>query len=68
MATEMKRIMVSIPNDLSSQLETLKKERFYSTTWSEMFRTLLQKGTDALFNERENVKLTESVESVTETA
>ena len=57
MATEMKRMMVSIPQDLLSQLETLKKEKFYNTTWSEMFRSLLQQGTIELLNERDHPQM-----------
>ena len=67
MATEMKRMMVSIPQDLLSQLETLKKEKFYNTTWSEMFRSLLQQGTIELLNERDRV-LSEKIHSPTTTS
>jgi len=47
MATEMKRLMVSITPDLETELDKLKQEQFYNTTQAEMFRYLIALGLDA---------------------
>lgn len=48
MATEMKRLMVSITPELEPELDQLKKERFYNTTQAEMFRYLIALGLESV--------------------
>lgn len=44
MGTLMKRISVTIPNELEKDLDELKKERFYNKPQSEMLRYLIRLG------------------------
>lgn len=48
MATDMKRVMLSLPKDLASKTDEVKRHQFYDKPYSEMYRYLLQRGLDAL--------------------
>lgn len=48
MATDMKRVMLSLPKDLASETDEVKRHQFYDKPYSEMYRYLLQRGLDAL--------------------
>lgn len=52
MATDMKRFTVSIPHDMESGLDALKKEKYYKTTRSEMIRDLLERGLESFHSEK----------------
>lgn len=44
MGTLMKRISVTIPNELEKDLDKLKQEKFYNKPQSEMLRYLIRLG------------------------
>jgi len=47
MATELKRLTITIPEDLESALDKVKQERFYNDSQSEMIRQLIVAGLKA---------------------
>ena len=47
MATELKRLTITIPEDLESALDKVKQERFYNDSQSEMIRQLIVAGLEA---------------------
>lgn len=52
MATDMKRVMLSLPKDLASETDEAKRHQFYDKPYSKMYRYLIQRGLDALKAER----------------
>ena len=53
MATNMNRIMISVPADIEQEIEQLKKTRFYDKPYAEVYRTLLPMGLEKLAEEGE---------------
>ena len=53
MATNMNRIMISVPADIEQEIEQLKKTRFYDKPYAEVYRTLLRMGLEKLAEEEE---------------
>ena len=53
MATELKRITFVITPDIETCLDEMKKEMFYNCSQSEMVRTLLEAGVDAIKKKKE---------------
>ena len=47
MATEPKRVLVTVSAELAEQLDDIKRRAFYADTWSEMYRKLLEEGAKA---------------------
>lgn len=47
MSTNMKRFSVSLTPDLEKRLDTIKKERFYKNTQTQMIRELIKLGLDS---------------------
>lgn len=47
MSTNMKRFSVSVTPDLEKRLDTIKKERFYKKTQTQMIRELIKRGLDS---------------------
>ena len=47
MATELKSLTITIPEDLESALDKVKQERFYNDSQSEMIRQLIVAGLKA---------------------
>ncbi|AEJ44407.1 hypothetical protein [Alicyclobacillus acidocaldarius] len=56
MPTEMKRYVVSIPDELLEKLDAVKQQVFYSQSWSETLRALIEKGADQ-YLEQTKVKI-----------
>lgn len=52
----MKRFTVSISHDMEDDLDTLKKERYYRTTRSEMIRDLIERGLESFHEEMDAQK------------
>lgn len=52
-ATNMNRIMISVPADIEQEIEQLKKTRFYDKPYAEVYRTLLRMGLEKLAEEGE---------------
>ncbi len=50
--TDKKRIMLVLEDDTVAAAEELKKELFYNTSYSEMYRNLIAKGIEASKKER----------------
>ena len=53
MATNMNRIMISVPADIEQEIEQLKKTRFYDKPYAEVYRILLRMGLEKLAEEGE---------------
>lgn len=47
MATELKRLTITIPEDLEPMLDKVKQEHFYNDSQSEMIRQLIVAGLKA---------------------
>ena len=47
MATDMKRVMLSISPDLEQELDVIKKEQFYNKSYAELYRYVLALGLKA---------------------
>ena len=41
-----KRLSVSVSEELLDRLRALKREQFYDKTWADMYRFVLESGTD----------------------
>lgn len=48
MATDMKRLMVSLSPELVPELDKLKKEQFYDASQAEMIRFLIRRGLETV--------------------
>lgn len=48
MASDLKRLTISVTQDIETDLELAKKEHFGKTTQNEMIRALIAKGLDSL--------------------
>ncbi|MPN22543.1 hypothetical protein SDC9_169926 [bioreactor metagenome] len=44
MATDMKRIMLSLPKDLEAEVDEIKRGKFYGQSYAEMYRQLISLG------------------------
>ena len=44
MATNMNRIMISVPTDIEAEIERLKKTTYYDRPYSEIYRDLIRLG------------------------
>ena len=42
MATNMNRIMISVPTDIEAEIERLKKTAYYDRPYSEIYRDLIR--------------------------
>lgn len=51
MTTDLKRITISVPQDLDEKLDKVKKEHYYVATQSDMIRELIALGLDSLDEE-----------------
>lgn len=54
MATELKRMMLTIPSDLEDGLDRLKQQKFYKTSQSNMLAYLLRLGLQTENGEKKN--------------
>lgn len=54
MATNMNRVMISVPADIKKRVERLKKLRYYDKPYAEIYRQLIQLGLEYLNSEAEN--------------
>lgn len=52
MATDMKRMMLSLPKELVDEADQVKHRRFYDKPYSEMYRYLIRRGLDALTSDQ----------------
>ncbi len=52
MATNMKRVTISISDNMENDIKTLKRTLFYDKTYSELYRQLLHLGIDSLKEKR----------------
>ncbi len=48
MATEMHRFMLSIPKEMESEVQSVKKNYFYDKSYAEMYRQLIQIGLERM--------------------
>ena len=53
MATNMNRIMISVPADIEQEIEQLKQTRFYDKPYAEVYLALLRMGLEKLAEEGE---------------
>jgi sulfur transfer protein SufE len=51
MPTDMKRVLVSVPKDLETQLTKVKQQLYFGESWAEMYRILIRKGAQAALQE-----------------
>ena len=51
MATNMNRIMISVPTDLEAEIERLKKTTYYDRPYSEIYRDLIRLGMEKMNEE-----------------
>lgn len=56
MASGMKRVIVSISPDLEQGLDTVKRERFYNKTYSEVYRYILALGLKVAYTQEKAAK------------
>lgn len=54
MATNMNRVMISVPADIKKRVERLKKSRYYDKPYAEIYRQLIRLGLENLNSEPEN--------------
>ena len=52
MATKMKRVTISISDNMENDIKMLKRTLFYDTSYSELYRQLLQHGIDSMKEKR----------------
>ncbi len=52
MATNMKRVTISISDNMENDIKMLKRTLFYDTSYSELYRQLLQHGIDSMKEKR----------------
>ncbi len=52
MATNMKRVTISISDSMENDIKMLKRTLFYDTSYSELYRQLLQHGIDTMKEKR----------------
>ena len=52
MATNMKRVTISISESMENDIKMLKRTLFYDKTYSELYRQLLHHGIDSLKEKR----------------
>ena len=48
MATNMNRIMISVPTDIEAEIERLKKTTYYDRPYSEIYRDLIRLGMEKM--------------------
>jgi len=51
MATNMNRIMISVPADIEAEIERLKKTTYYDRPYSEIYRDLIRLGMEKMNEE-----------------
>ena len=51
MATNMNRIMISVPTDIEAEIERLKKTTYYDRPYSEIYRDLIRLGMEKMNEE-----------------
>lgn len=51
MATNMNRIMISVPTDIEAEIERLKKTTYYDRPYSEIYRDLIRLGIEKMNEE-----------------
>ena len=51
MATNMNRIMISVPTDIEAEIERLKKTTYYDRPYSEIYRDLIRLGKEKMNEE-----------------
>ena len=52
MATNMNRIMISVPTDIEAEIERLKKTTYYDRPYSEIYRDLIRLGMEKMNEEK----------------
>lgn len=58
--TELHRISVTLSDELKVQIDELKKEKYYSSSYSELYRQAIAAGIDAIKREKEKKELSKS--------
>ncbi len=48
MELSMKRVILSIPAEVASEIEQIKRERFYDKPYAEIYRQMIRLGLDSL--------------------
>lgn len=51
MATNMNRIMISVPADIEAEIKRLKKTTYYDRPYSEIYRDLIRLGMEKMNEE-----------------
>ena len=51
MATNMNRIMISVPTDIEAEIDRLKKTTYYDRPYSEIYRDLIRLGMEKMNEE-----------------
>ena len=53
--TELHRISVTLTDDLKAQIDELKKEKYYCSSYSELYRQAIAAGIEAIKKEKDNL-------------
>lgn len=48
MATNMKRLMISIPADIENEINNIKQKEYYNKPYSELYRQIIRLGLDKM--------------------
>jgi len=52
MATNMNRIMISVPKDIEEEIQQLKKTTYFDRPYSEIYRDLIRLGMEKMNEEK----------------
>lgn len=52
MSTKSKRFMLTVPDDIQKDVDTVKRDLFYDKPYSELYRQLIRIGLDTLKGEK----------------